>query len=305
MARRWFSRKGLTLESEQVDVLVHDTSQFRLNGLRVLTTNDTSTGPQGPPGTNGANGIPTSLAVIGSTPNANGMTLSGSTLNLEPANGSFGGVVTNGTQTFGGNKVMSGNLTTNGITYCNTFTQRPGGTNLTIGDPTTTQVTFGYVPNYVTTSTEGILGIDGSNNLININFGFSGGKQGFASCSPGTITTFSSYDQSGSPLSGSANINVYVIDRMTTVEIAQFSWTAATGSPTTLFFNASQPLPGTSKPWHNQQYPILISNGGTVVTALLLITNGGVISLQLTNGAPFTLPVIMSNYFTTSFTNIA
>jgi hypothetical protein len=48
-----------------------------------------------------------SLAAIGITPNANGASLVGSLLNLQPANASFGGVVTTGTQTFAGDKTFS------------------------------------------------------------------------------------------------------------------------------------------------------------------------------------------------------
>lgn len=62
------------------------------------------------------------LASIGSTPNANGASLAGQVLNLEPASASFGGVVTTGSQTFAGNKtfqndvVITGDLTVNGTT---------------------------------------------------------------------------------------------------------------------------------------------------------------------------------------------
>ncbi len=48
----------------------------------------------------------TTLAAIGATPNANGATISGSTLNLQPASASFGGVVTTGSQTFAGSKTF-------------------------------------------------------------------------------------------------------------------------------------------------------------------------------------------------------
>lgn len=47
------------------------------------------------------------LDPIGASPNANGATLTGSILNLEPANASFGGVVTTGTQTFAGTKIFN------------------------------------------------------------------------------------------------------------------------------------------------------------------------------------------------------
>ena len=49
----------------------------------------------------------TTLAAIGATANANGATISGSTLNLQPASASFGGVMTTGTQTIAGAKTFS------------------------------------------------------------------------------------------------------------------------------------------------------------------------------------------------------
>jgi hypothetical protein len=80
-------------------------------------------------GTNGqvltlAGGLPswaspagiTTLAAIGSTPNANGATISGSTLNLEPASANFGGIVTTGTQVFAGAKTFNSDLKVNNLT---------------------------------------------------------------------------------------------------------------------------------------------------------------------------------------------
>ena len=55
----------------------------------------------------------TTMAAIGATPNANGATISGSTLNLQPADASFGGVVTTGTQTLAGAKTFSSSATFN------------------------------------------------------------------------------------------------------------------------------------------------------------------------------------------------
>jgi len=60
-----------------------------------------------PQGQTGAVG---SLNPIGSTPNAQGATLSGNTLNLQPANNSFGGVITTGPQTFAGVKTFNGGI---------------------------------------------------------------------------------------------------------------------------------------------------------------------------------------------------
>lgn len=62
----------------------------------------------------GSGGVAT-LGAIGATPNANGATITGSTLNLEPASASFGGVVTTGTQTFAGVKTLDDELVLNDI----------------------------------------------------------------------------------------------------------------------------------------------------------------------------------------------
>ena len=55
----------------------------------------------------------TTMAAIGSTPNANGASISGVNLNLQPANASFGGVVTTGVQTFAGVKTFSSDISVN------------------------------------------------------------------------------------------------------------------------------------------------------------------------------------------------
>jgi hypothetical protein len=55
----------------------------------------------------------TTMAAIGSTPNANGATISGVNLNLQPADASFGGVVTTGTQAFAGDKTFNNDISVN------------------------------------------------------------------------------------------------------------------------------------------------------------------------------------------------
>ena len=55
----------------------------------------------------------TTMTAIGSIPNANGATISGVNLNLQPANANFGGVVTTGTQTFAGDKTFNNDITIN------------------------------------------------------------------------------------------------------------------------------------------------------------------------------------------------
>lgn len=97
-----------------------------------------ATGPTGPTGSTGATGSITALAAVGSSPNGNAATLSGTTLNLEPASASQPGVVTTGTQTMAGAKTFSTSITTpviyggtaagSGISYTSTT-----GTGTTTG----------------------------------------------------------------------------------------------------------------------------------------------------------------------------
>lgn len=82
------------------------------------------------------------LGPIGATPNANGATITGSILNLEPASGAFGGVVTTGTQTFAGNKTFTGNVITSGD---NSTTGDVTTTNGNVNLPTTTSATSGVI----------------------------------------------------------------------------------------------------------------------------------------------------------------
>ena len=65
---------------------------------------------------NYADGGVLSLSAIGASPNANAATITGTVLNLQPADASFGGVVTTGTQTFAGAKTFSSDLTVNTLT---------------------------------------------------------------------------------------------------------------------------------------------------------------------------------------------
>lgn len=60
-----------------------------------------------------------SLGAIGSSPNANGATITGNTLNLEPASASFGGVVTTGTQSFAGAKTFTGAISASNLSGTN------------------------------------------------------------------------------------------------------------------------------------------------------------------------------------------
>ncbi len=93
----------------------------------------------------------TTMANIGATPNADGATISGSTLTLQPAGISFGGVVTAGLQTFGGAKTFSSAVTIS--TASNQLILSSGINQLTINSGTSAAARIYTVPDVGTGST--------------------------------------------------------------------------------------------------------------------------------------------------------
>ena len=83
---------------------------YGTNG-QVLTTDGNGTTSWSTPTT-----AVTTVGAIGASSDANGATISGSTLTLTPADATNGGIITNGTQTFAGDKTFSKDLTVNGLT---------------------------------------------------------------------------------------------------------------------------------------------------------------------------------------------
>ena len=77
---------------------------------------------------NYADGGVLSLSAIGATANANAATITGTVLNLQPASASFGGVVTTGTQTFAGDKTLTGTLYGIGLSMTGTTADIVQGT---------------------------------------------------------------------------------------------------------------------------------------------------------------------------------
>jgi hypothetical protein len=73
------------------------------------------------------------LAAVGSTPSANGASLSGSTLTLQPADGTHPGVVTSAAQTIGGNKTFTGTVDSIGFAVPEGSNKKQGTTTLVSG----------------------------------------------------------------------------------------------------------------------------------------------------------------------------
>jgi hypothetical protein len=81
-----------------------------------------------------ANSEDVTLTAIGSSPNANGASLAGQALTLQPANGSNPGLITAGTQSIGGNKTFTGNVTVEGDLTVNGTTTSINTANLDVED---------------------------------------------------------------------------------------------------------------------------------------------------------------------------
>jgi hypothetical protein len=150
------------------------------------------------------------LGAIGISPNANAASLVGSILNLQPADASFGGVVTTGTQTFAGAKTFTGALS---------------GTSITLsGD-------------YNSTSNSGSLLWSGATNKVQLNanagtLDFYTGTSGYTkqlSIASTGAATFSSSLSVGAALTGRLSV------RGTTSDATAYALEAGNSSGNTLF----------------------------------------------------------------------
>ncbi len=119
----------------------------------------------------GTNTGDVTLSAIGASPNANGASLSGQALTLQPANGSFGGVVTTTTQTFAGAKTFTSDITVSKIDPSTLFLAPGLDTDFWLGavddggndDDDTFQIGLGATPGtspVITLDNTGLVAID-------------------------------------------------------------------------------------------------------------------------------------------------
>lgn len=114
-------------------------------------------------GTNTGN---VTVGAIGSSPNANGLTLSSQALNLEPASASFGGVLTSGAQSIAGAKTFTGAISATNLSGSNTgditlgaFGSTPSSTGASLSSQVLTlQPADGTNPGGVSTTTQTFAG---------------------------------------------------------------------------------------------------------------------------------------------------
>jgi hypothetical protein len=128
---------------------IGSTGQIGNTGLIGPTGNSGSTGQVGNTGNTGNNGV-LNLSAVGSSPNANSATLSSGTLTLQPASGSFPGVLSTTTQQIAGAKTLTSALSMNSNQINN------------VADPTNAQdaATKNFIDNYSITINGAVVGSD-------------------------------------------------------------------------------------------------------------------------------------------------
>jgi hypothetical protein len=269
MAKRWLTQRSITLESEQVNIVVHDPSQFTVNGLPVVGT-----------------GI--ALAPIGAVPNANAASLTGgSTLNLQPASAAFGGVVTTGAQTFAGVKNFQDGLNLGGNPVVSSLAAIGAVPNANagsiVGSALNLQPASAAFGGVVTTGAQTFAGVK------NFQDGIQVGGSTFAfqtaapqACTPtlnsGTITTFT----------GSATYTNSLVGTQKSVYIGPFLVTANTGTPANLFYNAGNLMAAAYRPFTDLWFPVVLTTGSVGVDGICTIGLDGSIHFTKNDNSTLT-----------------
>lgn len=270
-----------------------------------------STGATGSTGVTGPSGL-TSLSAIGATPNANSATLTGSVLNLQPANASFGGVITTGTQIIAGAKTLNNDLTlgadliipntttTTGIIYKSnrTFIHAFGGGtflgnsagNLTntassctgIGDAALFSLTNGS--NHTAVGESALSSMLGGNNNTAV------GSQAGTDLTTGQLNTLYGAFSGSALVAGSANIFIGANDNVALGDVSNTLYIGNSGGGNPITTSYIQGIAN-------------VSPGPTGATGpQMVIINPTTFQLGSTGILPF-LSLVTSNYVPTLNTN--
>jgi hypothetical protein len=244
----------------------------------------------------------TTLAAVGSSPNANGATISSSTLNFQPCNGTNPGVITSGTQTIGGNKTFTGTIGASNLSGTNTgditlaaVGASPNANGLTLtGSALNLQPCDGTNPGVITAGTQTIggnktlTGTIAASNLSGTNTGDVTIAAPFSvtpTLNSGTITTMT---VRGSGATQIPNV-VFRMGNTVFLTLPQFAISAITGSPTAITIGSGSLL-ALYRPTFDQMLPVVMYVGTTTyANAFIGVTSAGVVTLQLVSQAVFTV----------------
>lgn len=214
----------------------------------------------------GTNTGDVTLTAVGATPNANAASLSGQALNLQPANGSFPGVVTTGTQTFAGAKTFTSDITSTN------FRASANGSFFT-----GTGTTF--------VATDLIIANNGSIVAIDAPLRLNGSTSGYVGISGGTTpTSYTVALPSSAPATGqvltaaSASTTTWATTTSPTSNLRYYSSTTTISGSLVPVVYATQDYDATSM--YSSGVATILKDGKYQVNAALLVT--GTISLNNT-----------------------
>ncbi len=254
------SISGTTLFAQSADVtnpgMVNNTTQS-------FSGNKTFTGTVGASNLSGTNTGDLTLAAVGSSPSANGASLSGQVLTLQPFDGTHPGVVT-----------ASGGGTSNFLRADGSWATPPGGG----GSGTVTSVDM-TVPAFLSIggnpiTTSGTLAVTLSGTALPT---ANGGTNVTSSGTAGNVLVSNGSDWISAPFSGSSAFAAYASSQVTTISTVNTSATFATfsNSPAFTFIPT---ITGTYKVYSSLTGES--SSGTSIPVFRIFNTTGGAILLQ-------------------------
>lgn len=234
----------------------------------------------------------TSLTAVGAAPNANGGTISGSDLTLQPANGTNPGLLTAGAQTIGGAKTFSGAISASNLSNTNsgdvtlaTIGAVPNGSGASLsGQVLTLQPADGTNPGILTTGTQTIAG--NKTFSTGVTLPTTGGTASLMNFYEATThaTTFT-----GAATTASLTIRLERIGNVVTMRIPLMTIAFST----TGVFNNASALPTRFRPIQVMQWPEIVQdNSTTALGRIQLTTGGGIVISASTGGANYSAGTI-------------
>ena len=234
-------------------------------------------------------GTPLLLAPIGAIPNANAASISGGTLNLQPASAAFGGVVTTGAQTFAGLKNFQDGIQLAGSTFTPTAfgpigaAPNANGGVISAGGVINLEPASAAFGGLVTTGAQTFAGLKNFQDGLQVG----GTTLPFQVEAPqGTTPTLT-----GGAISTSTGVPTFtnsIVGTVKSVYIAGFQVTTYTGTPTSLEYNTGNVMNATYRPFTALWFACNIEDNSLPVLGRCVIGTGGQISIQKADSTAFT-----------------
>jgi hypothetical protein len=246
----------------------------------------------------GSNTGDVTLTAVGSSPSANGASLSGQALTLQPADGTHPGVITSGAQTIGGNKTFSGSITASNLSGTNTGDQTITLTGEVTGSGTgsfaTTLTNSAVIGKVLTGYTSGAGTVAATDTILQAIQKLNGndatkmplGGGTFTGAITGTSASFSS-TVTGSNLSGTntGDVTIGTANGLSLVGQA-LSMAAASSSAAGVLSTGSQSIAGTK----TFKSPIVVGTGTLTLGGSVTTSGASALTLTTSGATNVTLP---------------